>query len=125
MEKLLSTMKKIYLSHLVYFLVRPLVHSLVILLVILLATQSLHAQSDLWSRRHITMLDGLPTNTVRSITQDKDGFIWMGTDNGLCRYDGYNVLTYHNRQLGADQFVSAMMPLGKTSWWAPLMAPSS
>ena len=113
MEKLLSTMKKIYLSHLVYSLVRPLVHSLVILLVTLLATQSLHAQSDLWSRRHITMLDGLPTNTVRSITQDKDGFIWMGTDNGLCRYDGYNVLTYHNRQLGADQFVSAMMPLGK------------
>ena len=125
MEKLLSTMKKIYLSHLVYSLVRPLVHSLVILLVTLLATQSLHAQSDLWSRRHITMLDGLPTNTVRSITQDKDGFIWMGTDNGLCRYDGYNVLPYRNRQLGADQFVSAMIPLGKNLVVAPHMAPFS
>lgn len=84
MEKLLSTMKKICRARHVH----PLVIHLAILLAILLATQPALAQSDLWSRRHITMLDGLPTNTVRSITQDKDGFIWMGTDNGLCRYDG-------------------------------------
>ena len=35
--------------------------------------------------RNITMSDGLPTNTVRCIVQDKQGFIWFGTDNGLCR----------------------------------------
>ncbi|MDO6519368.1 hybrid sensor histidine kinase/response regulator transcription factor [Zobellia uliginosa] len=34
--------------------------------------------------------DGLPDNRVRSIYQDKKGFIWIGTMNGLCRYDGYN-----------------------------------
>ena len=32
------------------------------------------------------------TNYVRSIVQDKDGFIWFGTTNGLCRYDGYNMV---------------------------------
>ena len=80
------------------------------LIALFFAVHTVAAQSNLWSRRNISMLDGLPTNTVRSITQDKDGFIWMGTDNGLCRYDGYNVLPYHNRQLGSDQYVSAMVP---------------
>lgn len=83
-----------------------------ILLLLLSAVQVTFSLPDSWGRRNISMLDGLPTNTVRSITQDKDGFIWMGTDNGLCRYDGYNVLLYRNYQLGADQFVSALMTFG-------------
>lgn len=31
---------------------------------------------------------GLPDNTVKCIVQDKYGFIWLGTFNGLCRFDG-------------------------------------
>ena len=31
---------------------------------------------------------GLPASTVWSITQDADGYIWLGTDNGLVRFDG-------------------------------------
>lgn len=58
--------------------------------------------------RTITMEDGLPTNCVRSVVQDKYGFIWFGTDNGLCRYDGYTVRTYVNTQMGFDQYVSAL-----------------
>lgn len=58
--------------------------------------------------RNITMNDGLPTNSVRSIAQDKYGFIWFGTDNGLCRYDGYGVQTFVNPQQGIDQYVSAL-----------------
>lgn len=83
------------------------------LLVMLFTVQMTFSQSVSWNRRNISMLDGLPTNTVRSITQDRDGFIWMGTDNGLCRYDGYHVLWYRNYQLGTDQFVSALIPFGK------------
>lgn len=37
-------------------------------------------------------LDEDNTNYVRDIVQDKDGFIWFGTTNGLCRYDGYNMV---------------------------------
>jgi ligand-binding sensor domain-containing protein/signal transduction histidine kinase/CheY-like chemotaxis protein/AraC-like DNA-binding protein len=44
---------------------------------------------------HIT--NELPQNTVNCITQDNAGFIWMGTRNGLSRYDGYNIKSYfHN-----------------------------
>ena len=60
------------------------------------------------SVRNITMSDGLPTNVVRSIAQDKYGFIWFGTDNGLCRYDGYDVQTFTNPVLKLDQYVSTL-----------------
>jgi ligand-binding sensor domain-containing protein len=31
---------------------------------------------------------GLPQNFVRAITQTSDGFLWVGTMNGLARFDG-------------------------------------
>lgn len=36
----------------------------------------------------------LPTNEVRILYQDSDGYIWLPTYNGLVRYDGYNVVNY-------------------------------
>lgn len=40
--------------------------------------------------RNYTVADGLPSSTVWAIQQDKEGFIWFGTKNGLSRFDGYN-----------------------------------
>lgn len=34
--------------------------------------------------------DGLPNNSVTAITQTPDGFLWLGTYNGLARFDGVN-----------------------------------
>ena len=34
--------------------------------------------------------DGLPDDSITSIVQDKFGFVWVGTREGLCRYDGYS-----------------------------------
>ncbi|RIV27777.1 hypothetical protein DYU11_05635 [Fibrisoma montanum] len=45
--------------------------------------------------KHLTTADGLPNSTVLCFTQDKYGFIWMGTENGLCRYDGRSVKSYY------------------------------
>ena len=42
--------------------------------------------------------NGLPHSDVNLITQDKRGFIWIATYNGLCRYDGYNALTYRHQK---------------------------
>jgi ligand-binding sensor domain-containing protein len=55
------------------------------------------------------MDDGLPSNTVRNIVQDRYGFMWFGTDNGLCRYDGISVQTFHIQPLGTDQFISSLL----------------
>src|SRR5262249_27854427 len=38
--------------------------------------------------------DGLPNNRVEAILQDRRGFMWFGTTDGLARYDGYRVVTY-------------------------------
>ncbi|MCU0321849.1 MAG: histidine kinase [Chitinophagaceae bacterium] len=41
-----------------------------------------------------TTKDGLPGMTVYDICQDKDGFIWCATDNGLARFDGRTFKTF-------------------------------
>ena len=64
---------------------------------------------DDFSFRQITMNDGLAANAVRNIVQDKYGYIWFGTDNGLCRYDGRRVLPFRIAELGISQYVSALL----------------
>ncbi|MBE6288086.1 MAG: response regulator [Mediterranea massiliensis] len=49
--------------------------------------------------KHLNALDGLANNTVRTILQDSKGFVWLGTLNGLSRYDGN---TFVNFQEGDD-----------------------
>ncbi len=43
---------------------------------------------------HITVQDGLPENSVFSMLQDHLGFLWLGTQNGLVKYDGYQMKIY-------------------------------
>ncbi len=44
---------------------------------------------------YLTVKEGLSQNTVQSIVKDKYGFMWFGTWNGLCRYDGYKFRVYN------------------------------
>ncbi|HVJ06763.1 MAG TPA: two-component regulator propeller domain-containing protein [Acidisarcina sp.] len=39
--------------------------------------------------------NGLPENTVHSILQTRDGFLWIGTEGGLVRFDGVEFVTYN------------------------------
>ena len=43
-----------------------------------------------------SVADGLPSSTVYKLTQDRDGFIWMGTLDGLARYDGVSFRVFRN-----------------------------
>ena len=43
---------------------------------------------------HISVENGLPTDEVRQVFQDKDGYIWIATNSGLCLYDGYQIRTF-------------------------------
>lgn len=42
------------------------------------------------------MLDKLPVKAIHRIFQDSEGYIWYGTFDGLCRYDGYDIKVYRS-----------------------------
>jgi signal transduction histidine kinase/ligand-binding sensor domain-containing protein len=42
-----------------------------------------------WTQEH-----GLPQDTIRAITQTTDGYLWLGTDEGLARFDGYDFVVF-------------------------------
>lgn len=48
-----------------------------------------------YSRTTWTQLQGLPQDTIRVIAQTTDGHLWLGTDEGLARFDGYEFVSFH------------------------------
>jgi len=71
-----------------------------VIILSLLTSSNLFSIDD--ANLHFTQIstkDGLSQNTVRAIIEDKKGFIWAGTLDGLNRYDGYQIVVY-KPQLG-------------------------
>ncbi len=58
----------------------------------LLQLTSIYSQTPAYY--HYNTSDGLASSTVYSVIQDKKGFIWFGTLNGLNRFDGKKFITY-------------------------------
>ena len=61
--------------------------------------------------RHYTNKQGLSHNTVYCALQDKKGFMWFGTDDGLNRFDGhqfriYRYNSYDPESLPNDRIIS-------------------
>lgn len=54
-------------------------------------------QEDLIFKRYGSA-EGLPDNRVRSFLQDKKGFFWVGTMNGLAQYDGYRFRKFYKNK---------------------------
>ena len=45
---------------------------------------------------HLTPADGLSSEFIGAIIQDRQGFLWFGSESGLNRYDGYEIVVYRN-----------------------------
>lgn len=66
----------------------------------------LHAQDPIrYKFRHIFPKSGLSSIFMRKIIQDPYGFLWIGTQDGLNRYDGKNFIIY-NTGLGNNRFIT-------------------
>lgn len=82
--------------------------------IVLFCMTTLSALADMDVRvKHLSVSNGLTSNHVRSIVQDSKGYIWMGTTNGLIRYDGYKPIVIasdkgSNRNLMPDSRILAM-----------------
>jgi ligand-binding sensor domain-containing protein/signal transduction histidine kinase len=68
--------------------------SLILALIVLAAGPALRAQS--WYFRHLQVENGLSNNAVICSLQDKRGFLWFGTKDGLDRFDGYSFKIFRN-----------------------------
>ncbi|MGQ2985450.1 ligand-binding sensor domain-containing protein [Flavobacterium sp.] len=68
----------------------------IILITFLLACPVANAQDGPPLLRKITSDDGLPQGFIAAIVQDSKGFIWIGTRNGLARYDGRKFRNFYH-----------------------------
>lgn len=68
-------------------------------LIFLFMAIPLIAAPDPFSVSHLGMERGLSNNHVVGIAQDKHGFIWIATDEGLNRFDGHNFKTFFKDEL--------------------------
>jgi len=51
---------------------------------------------------------GLPDNFIYAITQGANGFIWIGTSEGLVRYDGREFINFTETDSLAENFVQSL-----------------
>ncbi len=70
--------------------------AIVVLLLGLLHAAELPAQIASIPFQRLSTEQGLSQGTVNCILQDRTGFIWLGTQDGLNRYDGYGFRVYEN-----------------------------
>src|SRR5207249_161008 len=63
--------------------------------------------------------NGLPQNSVQAITQTPDGYLWLGTQEGLVRFDGirFTVFDQYNTEGIHHNHISAVIPSRKGGLW--------
>jgi len=70
---------------------------------------------------HLTTEQGLSQDIVTSIVQDRQGFMWFGTEDGLNRYDGYSIKVYKHDPFDstslASSWVSALLIDDEETLW--------
>lgn len=70
----------------------------ILFLVLLLSRQSYGQDSKQYSFTHYSTTNGLASNETVSVLQDETGYIWIGTNNGLQRFDGSRYITFRNQK---------------------------
>ena len=73
----------------------------------LFSTASLRAQQDRLKFYRISLEQELSHGTVYSILQDRRGFLWIATEGGLNRYDGYTITTFLHDPLDSNSIANS------------------
>src|SRR6187397_2229361 len=74
---------------------------------------------DVWQNE-----TGLPQNSVLAILQTRDGYLWLGTQEGLARFDGVRFATFDSRNTPAfgDDWVVSLVETRDGTLWIGTMA---
>ena len=60
-----------------------------------LSSTELKKEYDRWVHRSWTTENGLPQNTVYAVAQTADGYLWIGSEGGLARFDGFSFTVFN------------------------------
>ncbi|MEM6347075.1 MAG: two-component regulator propeller domain-containing protein [Bacteroidota bacterium] len=89
-----------------------------LLIFFLLAYSSLWAQDEsVYHISHYSKDDGLIQSQVFALMQDTEGYLWMGTHGGACRFDGQTFQPYGLRDGLPDNFLSAIIQDQQGNIW--------
>lgn len=66
---------------------------------------------------NFSIKDGLPQPYVYSIIQDKNGYLWIGTSNGLSRFNGFDFKTFTTNDSLSDNFITCSFKNGTDIWF--------
>jgi ligand-binding sensor domain-containing protein len=66
---------------------------------------------------HFTVRDGLPSNAVYCVLKDSRDIIWIGTDAGLVKYDGFHFQTFTKKNGLAGNFIRDIKEDRKGNLW--------
>ena len=69
----------------------------VLFLIQFIVTSTVTADNNVIKFQHLTIENGLSQNSVLCVEQDRRGFLWFGTEDGLNRYDGYSYKVFRNK----------------------------
>ncbi len=92
----------------IYFYSEAFSSVLPVILFLVLATAPLRAAAlPNYFPRVLTTEEGLPQNSVTAIVQTHDGYLWIGTYDGLARYDGHAFTIFNTERDNAPQMPSS------------------
>ncbi|GAF01666.1 two-component regulator propeller domain-containing protein [Saccharicrinis fermentans] len=79
-----------------------------LLIIIVLYSCSNHATAQSFNFKNFDSDMGLPQNFVYCLAQDHNGYLWIGTGEGLVRYDGIHFKTYTQRDSLSSDFIYSL-----------------
>ena len=68
--------------------------SVLLILTLLLSLFSRESRAQHYTYRQYTTEDGLPSDVVYDFREDDQGYLWVGTSNGMAKFDGYSFTSY-------------------------------
>jgi len=58
------------------------------------------------SFQHFPYVDQLPSNSINRLYNDREGYMWFGTKDGLCRFDGYTVKVFRSSSTNQNRLTN-------------------
>lgn len=89
-------------------MLHPAQRAVIFLFMIIFSPQMISQNTQLFTKTYTTA-QGLSNNRVMNILQERSGALWLGTFDGISRYDGYEFKNYYSDPKDTNSLASAQV----------------